>query len=225
MLNTEINTGKNYIIVFFLFSFLFWNCKKTSRDDRSDGTIQLRLSTEGLAYAQLGLGKYFIYKDSANGHLDSVVVTKSSLENTFSPAVVANGLTYPAYNSEVFSLTLTKFDAGVQTVWGTDFKGQVAPCCPSVSMDNLPFDIHDTSGLLSFRYPECTCGLSKAISSMTVDGKVYDNVYQVIGENGISPSSPGFVKVVTYWAKGVGIIKRTRTTGSAIQTQFLFRHN
>ncbi len=220
--NMKINIQTICIVV---FTFFFWNCKKRSHDTRSDDVIQIKLSTEGLEYVQLTPGKYFIYKDSANGKLDSVVVTKSSVENIFTPAGTWTFGTYAAYNAEALSLTLTKFDAGIQTIWGIDFRGLTALCCPSISMDNHPVEIHDTSGVLSFSYPVCNCYASTAIQGLTVEGKLYNNVIQTIGDNGADPSNPDYRRAVTYWAKGVGIIKRTKTTGSDTKTYFLVRNN
>src|SRR5688572_7657341 len=129
------------VIGIILFSVCFHSCKKDSRDNQFDSSIQVKLSIDGLAYVKLGLGKYFIYRDSANRTLDSVVVTKSWVENTFTPAGSWVFGTYAAYNAEVFSLTLTKFEAGIQTLWGIDFRGLTAICCPSVSTDNEPVEI------------------------------------------------------------------------------------
>ena len=211
-------------LIIILFSVCFYSCEKKSQDTRFDGSVHINLLTEGLAYVQLGLGKYFIYKDSASSELDSVVVTKSSLEDVFTPAVVSGGLTYSAYNSQIFSLTLTKFDAGIQTLWEINFKGQPALCCPSISMDNQPVEIRDTSDVSTFYYPVCNCSSSMVIPGLTVEGKLYNNVIQNIGDNGADPSSPDYRRAVTYWAKGVGIIKRIKTAGADTKTYFLIRN-
>jgi hypothetical protein len=50
---------RTYMVVFTLFAFLFSTCKKTSSDNRFDGSIQIKLSTEGSAYVQLSLGVVF----------------------------------------------------------------------------------------------------------------------------------------------------------------------
>ena len=195
-----------------LYFVLFWNCKKRSHDTRSDDFIQIKLSTEGLAYVQLGLGKYFIYKDSASAQLDSVIVTKSILKNLYTPGF--NGGVFassPPFYSEVFSLTLTKIDGGIQTIW---FEAETDS--PSIyaysSMDNQPISMFYMS-FLSFAY-----ALSSALTNLTVEGKVYNSVIQTIGDNGAELSSPDYISVVTYWAKGVGIIKRTRTDSLGTKT-------
>ena len=50
-------------------------------------------------------------------------------------------------------------------------------------------------------------------------------VIQTIGDNGADPSSPDYCRAVTYWAKGVGIIKRIKTTGADTKTYLLIRNN
>lgn len=220
MIDTHIQ--RTCIVVFTLFSFLFSTCKKTSRDNRS---IQIKLSTEGLAYVQLSPEKYFIYKDSASGKLDSTVVTKSLLENRYTPGF--NGglfASYPPFYSEVFSLTLTKIDGGIQTIW-FKAKNRAADCCPSISHDNEPIKMYDTSNILAFYYPDCSCDLVQLFPSLTVEGKAYNNVIQAIDTRYPDPDSFDYIQVLTYWAKGVGIIKRTQTDSSGTRTYNLVRNN
>src|SRR5690242_494363 len=105
----KARTTTSYVLAGTLSFLLALDCKKSS-DNKSE-TIQLKLDAEGLQYIQVDAGKYFIYKDSASGILDSVVVTQSQLENTYTPGY-SGGLfnSYPAFNTEVFYLTLTKKD-------------------------------------------------------------------------------------------------------------------
>src|SRR5436305_11433741 len=120
-------TTTSYVLAFTLFFLFALNCKKSS--DNKSKIIQQKLDEEGLQYIQLDTGKYFIYKDSATAILDSVVVTQSSLENEYTPGV-SRGLfdSYPAFNTEVFYLTLTKKDVNSDSVW---LEAQTPPplCC------------------------------------------------------------------------------------------------
>src|SRR5687767_12546836 len=195
----KIQIQKACIIVFALF--FFWSCRK-SHDNRFDDVIQVKLSTEGLEYVQLTAGKYFIYKDSASTELDSVIVTKSILENRYTPGF--NGGLFassPAFFSEVFSLTLTKIDGAIERIW---FKEESSfPSYSYSSMDNQPVIMHDLY-TTSFCYPVSSCGISTAIESFTVEGKVYDSVIRTTGDNGAEVSSLDYVSVTSYWAKGVG---------------------
>src|SRR5688500_1088160 len=64
--------------------------------------LEITLNPEGLKYIQIPLEKYFIYKDSASGSLDSVVVTKSLFETIHYPVGTnINGI-IPAYNQQKY---------------------------------------------------------------------------------------------------------------------------
>src|SRR5436190_7832132 len=138
-------TPTSYVLAFTLFFLFALNCKKSS-DNKSNEIIQLKLDAEGLQYIQLDTGKYFIYKDSATAILDSVVVTQSSLENEYTSGV-SRGLfdSYPAFNTEVFYLTLTKKDVNSDSVW---LEAQTPPplCCPSLSNNNEPIQMQSNAG-------------------------------------------------------------------------------
>ena len=215
---------KSYIVI-ILISICSYGCKKHSYDNKVAASVQLKLSTEGLAYVQPGLGKYFIYRDSTSGKLDSVTVTKSEVVNTLvSPGSGSGIFSFPASYAEIFSLTLTKFDAGIRTTWEIDFTGS-ANVSSIVSLDNLPVEVSDTSGVLAFAYPVCNCDASSAFPDLTVEGKSYNNVIRTIADNGADPSGPDYRRTVTYWSKGVGIIKRIKTIGPDTKTYFLIRNN
>ncbi|HZH65368.1 MAG TPA: hypothetical protein VEY10_10795, partial [Flavisolibacter sp.] len=59
------------LALFIVFVTALSSCSKDEKE--------YRLDRAGLKYIQLRLNQYFIYKDSASGRLDSVVVTESFL--------------------------------------------------------------------------------------------------------------------------------------------------
>ena len=63
--------------------------------------------------------------------------------------------------------------------------------------------------------------------SMTIEGKTYTNVISGgIDNTYMDINAPNYFKRTFYWAKGVGIVKRVIiTTGGAIKTHTLLRHN
>ena len=72
---------------------------------------QFNLDPDGLKYIQLRQDQYFIYKDSASGSVDSVVVTESSHSTeTYSDANVSG-------KRHVFSLTLTRKNLSGDSTW------------------------------------------------------------------------------------------------------------
>jgi len=62
------------------------SCRKEKTTNQNIGEPYIQFSDTALAYVQLPLHKYFIYKDSATGTLDSVVVTKSDIEKSYGPS-------------------------------------------------------------------------------------------------------------------------------------------
>ena len=92
-------------IILLVFGAL--SCKK---DDPPQPEAVADLNKEGLAYINLPVGKYFIYKDSATGIEDSVIVTTSSLEYIHEPASPGTNtsLGRSPFKYQVFTLILTK---------------------------------------------------------------------------------------------------------------------
>lgn len=99
---------------FFLslgFYFFCFSCKKDHKDKPAD-PVCIRFNPEALAFVQFLLNKYYIYKDSASGMLDSVIVTQSEIKKEFQPEFswqTGFGSAYlPAYFYQSFSLLLTQ---------------------------------------------------------------------------------------------------------------------
>lgn len=80
-----------------------------------------------------------------------------------------------------------------------------------------------------FQYPYFTNTIGSQyvfvnIPNITIEGKSYSDVVQLTYSNYQSPSSPSYYTSTYYWAKGIGIIKRTVTTATSTQTWTLLRH-
>ncbi|TMI85543.1 MAG: hypothetical protein E6H08_22400 [Bacteroidetes bacterium] len=188
-----------------------------------------------MEYVNITPGKYLIYKDSASGMLDSVVVTKSLLENIHHAADTSVQYIFSAFYTQEFSLTLTKFDGTLQTIWfngmaktsnfffdppdylnlneiyhlsGTGTDQSTSAFAYSTLFNNYPVDVYST------------------IPSITIEGNNYTNVIFGVTDAGLEVNEPGYNKRTFYWAKEVGIIKREIiTVGGAMQTHTLVRHN
>ena len=223
-------TTRHSIVTITLFIFFFAGCKKSSSPPPRPSVITLEFPPAGLEYVNLTPGKYLIYKDSASGILDSVVITKSQLETKYSPGdtVIQGGVpvTYPAIYSQEFSLTLTKVDSISQTPW---FTGSAANEAPIVSL--LLYEMYHLVGISTeyagLVFSDPTFPIFSTIPSITIEGQNYTNV--ILGEYEhllLDDNDPDYTKRTFYWAKGIGIIKREIiTTGGAIQTHTLIRHN
>lgn len=220
---------KKFIPLLMLIVF-FVSCKKNI--DLPAPAIIINFDKAALSYVQIAINKYFIYKDSATGNTDSVVATESSIKNTSVPAIPDdfNTLTpgRKAYSYERFTLTLSTVKGNGPIDW---FYG-------IANADFLmSYDVHSTDfGVLwlseidrmtnnnkgfVFKHPFVPGQLTPA---MNIEGKDYADVILISSTNGFIPSSPNYVACSYYWAKGIGIIRRSITTSTGRQTWTLLRH-
>jgi hypothetical protein len=202
-----------------LLLFVFSGCKK---DDSSEkAKFSLKFSDKALQYVKLTEGKYLIYKDSATSLLDSVIVTTSRLKTTFVPSYESNSIIVPDHNEDEFDLVLTKFVGSTQTAW---FTGHVYPpfVFPFASTDTAAVDMREPDNGPVFFATEST----QSNQTMIVEGRTFNNVLVRANDFGRSVNDPNYKKTIYYWAKGVGIIKRSLiTSGGATKTYTLLRNN
>lgn len=225
----------NTLILFTIAaSFFFQGCKKITIETVQK-TRQFSFSRHALGYVQLTLGKYLIYKDSASSQLDSVVVTTSNLVNKYVPSYGGTSAqlwldSYTAYNYEAFHLVLSKYNGTQTSNWfvGDDSLnyGISAGCCggpqPPSASDTFWVNLYE---LQNYFLTAFYCFNSQYSNlSMNIEGKTYSNVIETIMASG-NPADPGYKKTIYYWAKPVGIIKRTMINGSSIKTYTLLRNN
>jgi len=112
---------KNFIFSCLIaLSLLSLSCKKIdiggsfTSGSINPNTVTIHFYQPVLDYIQLPANRYFIYKDSATGSSDSVRVTQSAIETSFT-AATSGFPGSPATNIDVFKLTLTKFQAQTPT--------------------------------------------------------------------------------------------------------------
>src|SRR5829696_10446066 len=150
-----------------------------------------RLDRDGLNYIQLRPNQYFIYKDSASGRLDSVVVTESSLyTEQFTYTGLLSNTPIPA-RREVFELNMVRKGPLGDSTW---LKG-AAKAEPYVR--RLVFQ--DMQGDWLYFYPAVSLtGEIYKLPSLSVEGTTYSDVI-VVTNNAFR----------YYWAPSVGLIKLT----------------
>jgi len=204
---------------------VFMSCKK---DKAETAQYDLAFSRRALEYVRLTEGKYFIYKDSATLQLDSVIVTKSKLDNIFTGAGFANGQPMPPYNHESFELTLSKFVGSSKTEWFDGIADLTMNSYPTAHSDTaaalyLDGSIGNTTSVLFFSFQDNYT----PNYIVTVEGRTYNNVViTLVDPFGADISNPYYIKSTIYWAKGIGIIKQeTRKAGGIIKTYTLLRNN
>jgi len=206
-----------FLIIGMLF-ILFQSCKKDNSTDKSQYSI--KFSKRALAYVKLTEGKYLIYKDSATSQLDSVIVTTSKLGSTYLPNSPGwFGGTNPAFNVESFQLVLTKFDGTSQTEW---FNGTTIAESAIEADTAATLYLMESDTIFAF----IMSGVGKPDLSVTIEGKTYNNVLEYTIANATEINAPHYKKKIYFWAKSVGIIKRTIiTTGGRVKTYTLIRNN
>lgn len=210
----------NYIAITSLIIFYLSSCKKNNTNSTAI-PLEVKLNTEGLAYIQLPLNKYFIYKDSATIAIDSVVVTKSLLEKRFVPE--SRFSFSVAYNVEIYSLVLTKITSTGNSVW---FNAATFDNYIYATSNTLPVEMKEPNNLTVFYYPVPTCNCSSPIliPSIIIEGKTYNNVIEFIAWNGLMPGNANYFRSAHYWAKGIGIIKREIQNANSVKTELLIRN-
>jgi hypothetical protein len=179
-----------------------------------------------LEYVLLPLSMHYIYQDSATGNVDSVEVTHSDLTVSYAEAVP---YFRPALHFQEYNLVLTKTgDSAIVWFQGSanSYDGSSTPFTSDstakirfVAKDNIitiggtDYGFSpDTSSYLSYQYQ----------SSLEVKSKIYNDVIvcTFVGSDSESTIFKNF-KSTYYWAKNVGIIKRTIETNSGITTSLL----
>jgi hypothetical protein len=182
----------------------------------------------------LPLNKYFIYKDSATGMLDSVVVKQSEVVYILIPAHRSIGLfdpDVPAYYIQKFTLLLTR-NGTTSDDW---FYGEAATLkmgfgAPQSTSD-APLALRERYRISNvdkidknhvFFYP--VNPYSSVMPTITIEGKTYSNAIMTSIANGLEPTHQSYLKSIYYWVKGIGIIKREIRTSSSIKTELLIRN-
>ena len=213
--------------VAFLFSgialtFFLLSCKKEKTS--SAPVIHIQFTRNALDYVNIQQGKYFIYKDSATALADSVVATTSLLEKIFVPEYRGNFIIFPAHNIERLTIRLDIKSANggsFQWFYGTAETTANFPIASDTAYIYLSGGESNVMSEVFLRYH-----YQSSTETMAVEGVTYNNVVTDVNDSGLPVNSPNYRKTIYYWAKGVGIIKRTViTTGGVAKTYTLLRHN
>jgi hypothetical protein len=212
------------------------SCKKET------ASIEMKFHPDALAYVQLPVNKYFIYKDSASGAQDSVVVTQSNIEKVFVPKHESLSLfdpTIPAHFTQKFTLLLKKGGAsGSDWFYGEAFLEPAVLILSPVFTDTGSLYFREKDRLNNvdkgyvFKYPlnsltgsySVITGSASTLPSITIEGKTYLEAIVYIDQNGLPSTNNNFRKSTYYWVKGIGIIKREIRTSNSIKTETLVRN-
>jgi hypothetical protein len=175
-----------------------------------DQEREYKLDPAGLKYIQLRPNQYFIYRDSASGKLDSVVVAESSLQSEqFSYTFFST--TPTTANRDVFRLTLLGKTSLGDSTWLN---------CTAKAFPTSTVVLNDTRSECVFLYPtEGSFSQSYQLPTLTVETTSYSNVVvrdKVIAQN---------FQCTYYWAASVGLIKVVKRQAGQSWIYTLLRHN
>ena len=217
---------KNITIPLAMLIILMNSCSKTVTQKPAPNTdVDIYFDKAALEYIQLPVNRHFIYKDSATGNIDSVLATQSDLSNFTTPGNPA--FSVPPVYSQKYHLVLTRTN-GSGTIWfqglanslqGAGF--QYAPDTTAVisfnASDNIVTDTLPEYGFLSNGFD-----ISQSLNSLTVESTIYHDVFVYTYSNQ-SFRMPQTVPIIStyYWARNVGIVKRTIEKDSVITTSLL----
>jgi hypothetical protein len=179
-----------------------------------------------LEFINLRWNRYFIYKDSATGLTDSVIVTQNNISSIFHDSVPGNP-PIPAYFHQIFKLTLLNFSGSPNQPW---FEG-LASCDSQYRYANhfidSDFDLYDKQNILpAFWYPFTSSGVKQytLIPTITIEGTTYVQIHKFSATNGLQPTDINYRATIFYWEKGTGIIKKEIRTYNSVKTYLLARY-
>ena len=212
----------SYFLISALLMIIFQSCKKESAPD---DTYSVTFSKHALEFVNLTQGKYLIYKDSATAVEDSVIISTSILGTFYTPRGDASNWWAPPHYTETYSLVLTKFGNDTHSEWlnGTAVaQPDYTNFYPHPSTDTSAIDLRETDNSSIFYLSQS----GPVLNGINIEGRSYNNVVLTIEANGIDTNASYYKKNICYWAKGIGVIKRTLiTTGGAAKTYTLLRNN
>jgi hypothetical protein len=200
-----------YLFTFVLLTVLYFSSCKV----RKTGTISVKFSEEALSYVQIPVNSYFIYEES-NGLLDSIVVSKSELENKIS-----------TINYQNLRLTLVDYTS-IPRIW-FDAIATLPPSPYNFYIDTLQeLSLIEKTDNVVFKYPLINQGYGLDsvyfLQSLQLKGRMFTNVIVYITTNAADSTDPTYRKSSYYWAKSVGIIKKEIITFNS-QTTFTLLRN
>ncbi|RYY50108.1 MAG: hypothetical protein EOO06_04880 [Chitinophagaceae bacterium] len=214
---------------FLMLSIIIFSLTACEKDDPvavdpMTRVFNVSFSRNALAYVNIPVGKYFIYKNVATGALDSVAVTTSQLGTTNFPKDVANG--FPEHNMETYRSVFTKYNLiggvyipvqWIRTYAITDFSTPY----DSTSTADVRLELSGTDQTIFYASHNVA-----GVQSLLVEGVNYPEVVKAESTNGFPVNDPSYEKNVFYWAKNVGIVKRviTRATGAPTELNLLRRN-
>jgi hypothetical protein len=179
-----------------------------------------------LEFIEIHWNRYFIYKDSATGLTDSVIVTQKNTSSIFHDSVPGNP-PIPAYTHQTYKLTLQKFSGSSNQVWFDGLASCDSQYRNAFHFVDSDFDLYDKqNNLPAFWYPFTSSGVKQysLIPTITIEGTTYVQIHKFSATNGLQPTDTNYLETIFYWEKGTGIIKKEIRTFNSVKTFLLVRY-
>ena len=168
---------------------------------------------------------YYIYKDSATGFTDSLIVSQNYTQNVFHDSVPGNP-PIPKFTHETFKLRLQQKTGSPGQIWFDGFASCDTQYRNTANFIDSDFELTDMqNNLPAFWYPFTNVGANtySLIPSITIEGTLYVQVHKFSSTNGLLPADINYRQQIYYWEKGTGIIKREIKTNNSVKTSMLVR--
>ena len=179
-----------------------------------------------LDFINITWNRYFIYKDSATGITDSVIVTRNYTSSVFHDSVPGNP-PIPAFSYETYGLTLQKISGSAYQTWFDGFASCDSQYRYTAHYIDSDFDLTDKqNNLPAFWYPFTSSGVKQytIVPTITIEGTTYAQIHKFSATNGLQPTDTNYRETIFYWEKGTGIIKREIRTYNSVKTSLLVRY-
>jgi hypothetical protein len=199
------------LILLLAFSSVFLNCRKEHKPPEKP---YIEIPKDVWAYIKLTPGSWYIYKDSATGLTDSVIVTMSTMNFKVPQYGNIFGNSYLDHYNDDFRVILQKVDPSEnKTVWLDASSRSVIYFGSNIDSYWILEDLFKGITLMQYpsKTPFSTSQIHK-IQNISIEGNTYTDV-QVIGRDAAA----------IWWARGVGIVKMTYLKDNEIKTTLLLR--
>ena len=201
--------GKHSIFVIII---LFGSCAKKETNQLA----HIDFSKDAVDWAYIPQNRYFFYKDSAIGEEDSVVCFSSEIVDKYQPAINGGGQCSYFYD-QVYQLELRIDGLVPDWFYGTAYAGSPNGPCRDFNGSWINFFGNDnycsfgTIGQFGFAFRADSANYYR---NFVINGKLYNDVLITDctdGGPGDTAQSWYFANRY-YWAKGIGIVKRSVKT-------------
>jgi hypothetical protein len=181
-----------------------------------------------LDYIKLPVNRYFIYKDSASGSSDTIIVLKSVVEIQYNPPTHGygwmNGYYYSTFNLDITNATgynrinctmQSKAPLRTDSVNIIDSNFMLTTGFTSIPVFWYPF----VSRIVPYGQIQYTY-----IPTLLIEGVTYTEVHKFSSTNWHNPSQLGYLHTEFYWVKGIGFVKKVTADYYTTKTLLLLKY-